>query len=67
MAYGKRPFEAIPMWSVDWQNLTQRFLENANDADVRLTADDFPGIDGSAGFMRKVDPNRGGAGRTQQQ
>lgn len=55
------------MWSVDWQNLTQRFLENANDADVRLTADDFPGIDGSAGFMRKVDPNRGGAGRTQQQ
>jgi hypothetical protein len=65
VAYGKRPFEAIPMWSVDWQNLTQRFLANANDADVRLTADDFPGIDGSAGFMHKVDPNRG-AGRTQQ-
>lgn len=55
VAYGRRPFEKIPMWSIDWQNLTARFAAAADDDDVAVTAADFAGISASdSSFMRRV-------------
>jgi glycosyltransferase involved in cell wall biosynthesis len=63
IAYGKKPFEAIPMWTIDWDALSARFMPHADDADVVLTADDFAGINSTESrFMAQVDPRRQSAG-----